>query len=121
MFPAGPTFRYLVRPALFTSSVKMLGPKPKCKLGVECSLKMFQTILDAVKNNQVLVISGETGCGKTTQVIIWYLHLFHTLVKVQTLNLEMYNYNVMNIGKHECQFWVCWCVKIATLSRSANA
>lgn len=25
-------------------------------------------ILDAINNNQVVVISGETGCGKTTQV-----------------------------------------------------
>ncbi|KAF7232253.1 hypothetical protein EG68_11354, partial [Paragonimus skrjabini miyazakii] len=29
---------------------------------------LFQDITNTVKNNQVLVISGETGCGKTTQV-----------------------------------------------------
>lgn len=27
-----------------------------------------QDILQAINNNQVVVISGETGCGKTTQV-----------------------------------------------------
>ncbi|GBG82962.1 hypothetical protein CBR_g36488 [Chara braunii] len=27
-----------------------------------------QELLDAVRNNQVLVVSGETGCGKTTQL-----------------------------------------------------
>ena len=27
-----------------------------------------QEILDAIEKNQVVVISGETGCGKTTQV-----------------------------------------------------
>jgi ATP-dependent RNA helicase DHX36 len=29
---------------------------------------MKDQIIDAVTNNQVVVISGETGCGKTTQV-----------------------------------------------------
>ena len=27
-----------------------------------------EDILEAINNNQVIVISGETGCGKTTQV-----------------------------------------------------
>ncbi len=27
-----------------------------------------EEILEAINNNQVVVISGETGCGKTTQV-----------------------------------------------------
>lgn len=27
-----------------------------------------EDILEAINNNQVVVISGETGCGKTTQV-----------------------------------------------------
>jgi len=32
------------------------------------SYEMRETIVKAVRENQVLVISGETGCGKTTQV-----------------------------------------------------
>ncbi|XP_034231091.1 ATP-dependent DNA/RNA helicase DHX36-like [Thrips palmi] len=32
------------------------------------SFKMQESILDLVNKNQVVVISGETGCGKTTQV-----------------------------------------------------
>ena len=32
------------------------------------SLGFFQTIVNLVAANQVVVISGETGCGKTTQV-----------------------------------------------------
>ncbi|XP_039287143.1 ATP-dependent DNA/RNA helicase DHX36 [Nilaparvata lugens] len=32
------------------------------------SFKMQEEILDVVDKNQVIVISGETGCGKTTQV-----------------------------------------------------
>lgn len=32
------------------------------------SYKMKDEILDLVKNNQAVVLSGETGCGKTTQV-----------------------------------------------------
>ena len=45
-----------------------------------CAMREFRTklpafdkchdILDKISNNQVLVISGETGCGKTTQVCI---------------------------------------------------
>lgn len=31
-------------------------------------LFFFKEILDAINSNQVVVISGETGCGKTTQV-----------------------------------------------------
>lgn len=27
-----------------------------------------QDILDAIENNQIVLISGETGCGKTTQI-----------------------------------------------------
>lgn len=29
---------------------------------------LFQTIIKAIYSNQVVVLSGETGCGKTTQV-----------------------------------------------------
>ncbi|KAH1010155.1 ATP-dependent DNA/RNA helicase DHX36 [Dendroctonus ponderosae] len=32
------------------------------------SMHMRQKILDLIENNQITVISGETGCGKTTQV-----------------------------------------------------
>ncbi|KAJ7942755.1 putative ATP-dependent RNA helicase [Quillaja saponaria] len=32
------------------------------------SFKMKSEFLEAVRNNQVLVVSGETGCGKTTQL-----------------------------------------------------
>jgi len=32
------------------------------------SYKMKEVLLEAMKENQVVVISGETGCGKTTQV-----------------------------------------------------
>ncbi|KAJ1522137.1 hypothetical protein ONE63_002448 [Megalurothrips usitatus] len=32
------------------------------------SFKMQESILNLINNNQVVVISGETGCGKTTQV-----------------------------------------------------
>ena len=32
------------------------------------SFKMRKELLGAISNNQVLVVSGETGCGKTTQV-----------------------------------------------------
>ena len=28
----------------------------------------FKVLLEAMKENQIVVISGETGCGKTTQV-----------------------------------------------------
>ena len=45
-----------------------------------CAMREFRTklpafdkcqdILDKISENQVLVISGETGCGKTTQVCI---------------------------------------------------
>lgn len=31
-------------------------------------VKCRQQILEAVSNSQVVLISGETGCGKTTQV-----------------------------------------------------
>lgn len=31
--------------------------------------KKSQELLDVINNNQVVVISGETGCGKSTQVI----------------------------------------------------
>lgn len=34
-------------------------------------LFLLQNILDMVNKNQVVVISGETGCGKTTQVIVF--------------------------------------------------
>jgi HrpA-like RNA helicase len=30
--------------------------------------KYEQQIVDKIKNNQVVILSGETGCGKTTQV-----------------------------------------------------
>lgn len=37
-----------------------------------------EEILDAINNNQVVVISGETGCGKTTQVRTeLYLHVLY--------------------------------------------
>ena len=40
--------------------------KPTC---LACTLvKCRQQILEAVNSNQVVLISGETGCGKTTQV-----------------------------------------------------
>ncbi|KAG0721052.1 ATP-dependent RNA helicase DHX36 [Chionoecetes opilio] len=32
------------------------------------SYKMRDEIVDTIRNNQVVVLSGETGCGKTTQV-----------------------------------------------------
>lgn len=32
------------------------------------SYEMKDEILDLINNNQIVVISGETGCGKTTQV-----------------------------------------------------
>ena len=32
------------------------------------SWKMSEELLSAVRQNQVMVVSGETGCGKTTQV-----------------------------------------------------
>ena len=32
------------------------------------SYKMRKEIIETVRGNQVVVISGETGCGKTTQV-----------------------------------------------------
>ena len=32
----------------------------------------LQTILDSINNNQIVVLSGETGCGKTTQVSQWW-------------------------------------------------
>ena len=36
--------------------------------GVICVVQMRQQVVDVVNNNRVVVISGETGCGKTTQV-----------------------------------------------------
>ena len=36
----------------------------------------YNEILDAMENNSVIIIRGETGSGKTTQVIIdWLIHL----------------------------------------------
>ncbi|XP_063973081.1 ATP-dependent DNA/RNA helicase DHX36 isoform X2 [Diachasmimorpha longicaudata] len=35
--------------------------------------EMKEEILDLVQNNQIVVISGETGCGKTTQVVQYIL------------------------------------------------
>ena len=46
-------------------------------------------IVQTVAENQVTIISGETGCGKTTQVIIVTIHLIYykceLLVKVSCL------------------------------------
>lgn len=40
------------------------------------SYKMKEEILDTIEENQVVVISGETGCGKTTQVPQFILDSF---------------------------------------------
>lgn len=37
-------------------------------------------ILQLIRDNQVVVLSGETGCGKTTQVICIYSSLLDTLI-----------------------------------------
>lgn len=37
--------------------------------------KKSEGLLDVINNNQVVVISGETGCGKSTQVIYVYIFL----------------------------------------------
>lgn len=37
-------------------------------------------IIEAVQNNQVVIVSGETGCGKSTQVSL-YLYMY-TLSKL---------------------------------------
>ena len=36
---------------------------------------MREELLAAVRGHQVVVVSGETGCGKTTQVRIWFCGL----------------------------------------------
>ena len=33
-------------------------------------------VVDQIRNNEVVVISGETGSGKTTQVIIYFLFVY---------------------------------------------
>ena len=39
---------------------------------------MREELLAAVRENQVVVVSGETGCGKTTQVLVFLvLNIFH--------------------------------------------
>lgn len=53
----------------------------KCKMMLEFrkklpAYKMKETLLQLVSINQVLVISGETGCGKTTQVAQFILDDF---------------------------------------------
>lgn len=48
---------------------------------------MKDQVLDAVRNNQVIVISGETGCGKTTQVSLNELFVFSLLVSSHTFKV----------------------------------
>ena len=62
-----------------------------------------QEILDAIKDNQVILLAGETGCGKTTQVPQYILedawgaplvvyHLSPTLpYGVQEAGVSLYN------------------------------
>ena len=38
-----------------------------------------EEILELIRDNQVVVLSGETGCGKTTQVSLASLHLIASL------------------------------------------
>ena len=45
--------------------------EPKIRLDIE---KMREVILREIKQNQVTIISGETGCGKSTQVPQYILH-----------------------------------------------
>ena len=43
----------------------------KHMLEQRCQLPVFQyksTLIEAIKNNRVVVVKGATGCGKTTQV-----------------------------------------------------
>lgn len=35
-----------------------------------------QQILEQIKSNNVILVRGATGCGKTTQVISFYIILF---------------------------------------------
>lgn len=50
-------------------------------------------ILKAVHDNRVVVISGETGCGKTTQVRLhlsqgsWYILLYLTLIIGRSIDI----------------------------------
>lgn len=39
--------------------------------------KKSKELLDVMNNNQVIVISGETGCGKSTQVTLYNFIVFH--------------------------------------------
>ncbi|KAL0380816.1 UNVERIFIED_CONTAM: DExH-box ATP-dependent RNA helicase DExH5, mitochondrial [Sesamum angustifolium] len=46
-------------------------PGGRKMMGFRCSLPAYKekdTILNAISQNQVVIISGETGCGKTTQI-----------------------------------------------------
>jgi HrpA-like RNA helicase len=38
--------------------------------------KQKQHFLQLLKENDVIVVSGETGCGKTTQVLVLPFHSF---------------------------------------------
>ena len=49
---------------------------------------MKEEILRIVRDNQVVVISGETGCGKTTQVCSFNEHVHIILVLPQFNDLE---------------------------------
>ena len=45
---------------------------------------MREEIVQAVNDNQVIVISGQTGCGKTTQVHLHVLSFCNVHVHVHT-------------------------------------
>lgn len=46
------------------------------------SISLLQEIIDLVNSNQIIVLSGETGCGKTTQVSINLLGINEWLDKI---------------------------------------
>ena len=54
-----------------------------------CFFPHFQEIIDLINSNQIIVLSGETGCGKTTQVgLISYVGI-HVHFKRHTFQIEL--------------------------------